>query len=191
MFNGSFLRVCRILRFVKKIRFCLLESGRTKPWCPGLVSRPSAKAQEPMARSTGLDIQHPKLSVGAYFELQFLGCGFLIHLSNRSDSPRFRAPSPVEEDTPKIQDTTGTVFIQGTSIVLPVWRCIMFNGSFLRVCWILRFVKKIRFCLLESGRTKPWCLGLVSPRVWFPYSSFQQVRQPSIPSPVEEDTSKI
>ena len=138
MFNGSFLRVCRILQFVKKIRFCLLESGRTKPWsrvwclgrvpkhrnqwqevegllfnlknyqlvhilsfpsylrscmnlrivqknrfslhesgwikawCPGLVSRPSAKAQEP-------------------FELLFLGCGFLIHLSNRSDSPLFRA----------------------------------------------------------------------------------------------------
>jgi hypothetical protein len=53
MFNGSFLRVCRILRFLKKIRFCLLESGRTKPWCPGLVSRPSAKASEPLARSRG------------------------------------------------------------------------------------------------------------------------------------------
>ena len=147
MFNGSFLSVCRILRFLKKIRFCLLESGRTKPWCPGLVSRPSAKAQEPVARSRGLVIYPPKLSVGAYFELLFLGCifspqncnilhtlkkeplnimllhtsrrmdgsrglviqppklsvgahfelsilgcGFLIHLSNRSDSPRFRAP---------------------------------------------------------------------------------------------------
>ena len=43
-------------------------------------------------------------------------------------------PSPVEEDTPKIQDTTGTVFIQGPSIVLPVWRYIMFNGSYLRAC---------------------------------------------------------
>ena len=32
MFIGSFLRVCRILRFVKKIRFCLLESGRSKQW---------------------------------------------------------------------------------------------------------------------------------------------------------------
>ena len=53
MFNGSFLRVCRILRFVKKVRFCLLESGRTKPWCPGSVSRPSAKAQELLARSRG------------------------------------------------------------------------------------------------------------------------------------------
>ena len=39
MFNGSFLRVCRILRFVQKIRFSLHESGRTKPWCPSLVSR--------------------------------------------------------------------------------------------------------------------------------------------------------
>ena len=76
----------------EKIRFCLLESGRTKASCPGLVSQPSAKAQEPVARSRGLVIQPPNLSVGAYFELSFLGCGFLIHLSNRSDSPRFRAP---------------------------------------------------------------------------------------------------
>ena len=45
------------------------------------------------------------------------------------------------------------------SILLLVWRSIMFNGSFLRVCRILRFVKKIRFCLLESGRTKPWLPG--------------------------------
>ena len=51
-------------------------------------------------------------------------------------------PSPVEEDTSKIQDTTGTVFIQGPYIVLLVWRSIMFSGSFLRVCRILRFVKK-------------------------------------------------
>ena len=118
MFNGSYLRVCRILRFVKKIRFSLqesgwtkpwcpslvsrpkprnqwqevegllfspqkiifshLESGWTKPWCPGLVSRPSAKAQEPVARIRGLVIQPPKLSVGAYFELSFLGQ--LVHI---------------------------------------------------------------------------------------------------------------
>ena len=80
------------LRIVQKIRFSLHESGWTKAWCPGLVSRPSAKAQEPVARSRGLVIQHQKLSVGAYFELSFLGCGFLIHLFNRSDIPRFRAP---------------------------------------------------------------------------------------------------
>src|SRR6185503_7267339 len=70
----------------------------------------------------------------------------------------------MEEDTSKIRYTTGTVFIQGPSIVLPVWRCIMFNGSYLRACMKLRIVQKIRFCLLESGRTKPWCLGLVSRR---------------------------
>ena len=40
----------------------------------------------------GLLFSPQKLSVGAYFELLFLGCGFLIHLSNRFDSPRFRAP---------------------------------------------------------------------------------------------------
>ena len=71
-------------------------------------------------------------------------------------------PSPVEEDTPKIWDTTGTIFIQGPSIVLPVWICIMFNGSYLRACMKLQFVKKIRFSLHESGWTKPWCPGLVS-----------------------------
>ena len=53
MFNGSYLRACMKLWIVQKIRFSLLESGRTKPWCPGLVSRPSAKAQEPLARSRG------------------------------------------------------------------------------------------------------------------------------------------
>jgi hypothetical protein len=45
-----------------------------------------------VARSRGPIIWPQKLSVGAYFELSFLGCGFLIHLSNKSDSPQFRAP---------------------------------------------------------------------------------------------------
>ena len=45
------------------------------------------KKQTAVARSRELVIYPPKLSVGAYFELSFLGCGFLIHLSNRSDSP--------------------------------------------------------------------------------------------------------
>ena len=87
MFNGSFLRVCRIFRFVKKIRFCLLESGRTKPWAD-----------------------------------QALVPGFGVSAECQS---------------------IGTIFIQGPSIVLPVWRCIMFNGSYLRACKILRFVNKI------------------------------------------------
>ena len=69
---------------------------------------------------------------------------------------------PVEDDTPKIWDTTGTVFIQGPSIVLPVWRCITFNDSYLRACMKLQIVEKIRFCLHEFGWTKPWCPGLVS-----------------------------
>ena len=55
-------------------------------------SIPSAKAQELVVRISGLVIQPPKLSVGAYLELSFLCCGFLIHLSNRSDSPQFQTP---------------------------------------------------------------------------------------------------
>ena len=51
MFNDSCLRACMKLQIVQKIRFSLLESGRTKARCPGLVSQPSAKAYEPLARS--------------------------------------------------------------------------------------------------------------------------------------------
>ena len=83
------LKSVKDITVCEKIRFSLLESRWTKAWCPGLVSGPSAKAQELGARSRGLFIQPPKLAAGAYFEVQFLGCGFLIHPSNRSDSPRF------------------------------------------------------------------------------------------------------
>ena len=57
MFNDSYFRACMKLQIVQKTRCSHLESGRTKAWCPGLVSRPSAKAQEPVARSRGLVIQ--------------------------------------------------------------------------------------------------------------------------------------
>ena len=74
-------------------------------------------------------------------------------------------PSTVEEDSSKIWDTTGTTFIQGPSIVLLEWRSIMFNGSFLRVCRILRFLKKLDFAFLSLGGPSPgarvWCLGRV------------------------------
>ena len=56
MFNGSFLRVCRILWIVQKIRFSLHESGWTKALCPGLASGPTAKGQELVVRIRGLVI---------------------------------------------------------------------------------------------------------------------------------------
>ena len=46
-------------------------------WCLGRV---------PKHRNHWQEVEAPKLSVGAYFELSFLGCGFLIHLSNRLDT---------------------------------------------------------------------------------------------------------
>ena len=92
MFNGSFLRVCRILRFVKKLDFPFLSLGgprhHARVWCLGRVPKHRNQWQE----VEGLLFSPPKLSVGAYFELSFLGCSFHIHLSSRSDSPRFRAP---------------------------------------------------------------------------------------------------
>jgi hypothetical protein len=56
MFNGSYLRACMKLRIVQKIRFSLHESGWTKAWCLGLVSGPSAQAEELVARIRGLVI---------------------------------------------------------------------------------------------------------------------------------------
>src|SRR6185312_9941154 len=92
MFNGSFLRVVRILRFVKKLDFAFLSLGGSSPgarvWCLGRVPKHRNQWQE----VEGLLFSTQKLSIGAYVEPLFLGCGFLIHLSNRSDSPRFRAP---------------------------------------------------------------------------------------------------
>ena len=92
MFNGLFLRVCRILRFVKKIDFPFMSLGGprhgARVWCLGRVPKHRNWWQE----VEGLLFSAKKLSVGAYFELLFLGCGFLIHLSNRYDSTRFRAP---------------------------------------------------------------------------------------------------
>ena len=91
MFNGSFLRVCRMLRFVKKLDFAFLSLGGPSPgarvWCLGRVPKHRNHWQE----VEGLLFNPQKLSVGAYFELSLLGCGFLFHLSNSSDSPRFRA----------------------------------------------------------------------------------------------------
>ena len=92
-YNGSFLRVCRILRFVKKkLDFAFLSLGGpshgARVWCLGRVPKHRNQWQE----VEGLLFSPQKLSVGAYFELLFIGSAFLIHLSNRSDSPRFRAP---------------------------------------------------------------------------------------------------
>ena len=92
MFNGSFLRVCRILRLVKKLDFAFLSLGGpshgARVWCLSGVPKHRNQWQE----VDGLLFSPQKLLVGAYFELLFLGCGFLINLSNRSDSPQFRAP---------------------------------------------------------------------------------------------------
>ena len=92
MFNGSYLRACRILWFVKKLGFPFLSLGG-----PSHGARVCCLGRVPMHRNQwqeveGLLFSPQKLLVGAYFELLFIGCGFLIHLSNRSDSPRFRAP---------------------------------------------------------------------------------------------------
>ena len=144
MFNDSFLRVCRILRFVKKLDFTFLSLGGpshgARVWCLVRVPKHRNQWQE---------------LVGLLFSPQN------IHLFQQLRLPSI--PSPVEKDTSKIRDTTGTVFIQGPSILLLVWRSIMFNCSFLRLCRILRFMKKIDFPIVSLGvprhGARVWCLS--------------------------------
>ena len=61
--------------------------------------------------------------------------------------------------------TIGTVFVEGPSIVLPVWRCIMFNDSYLRACMKLWIVQKLDFPFLSPGGprhgARVWYLGRV------------------------------
>ena len=192
MFNDSYLRACMKLRIVQKIRFSVLESGRTNACCPGLVSRPSAKAQEQVARSRGLIIQPPKL-FGVSAECQSIGTigkkqravarsrGLVIQPQNSQlvHILSFHSQTVVSlfifptgptalNSKPRGRRYVKNTGDNGNRLYSRAIQCPAsmeehyIQCSFLRLCRILRFVKKIRFCLLESGRTKPWCPGLVS-----------------------------
>ena len=75
----------------EKIQFCLLESGQSKPWCVWCLSRvPKPRNQWQEVEGLLFSPQNSQLVHILSFPSQ--ACGFLIPLSNRSDSPRFRAP---------------------------------------------------------------------------------------------------
>src|SRR6185503_6118026 len=99
------------------------------------------------------------LLVGAYFEHSFLGCGFLIHLSNRSESPRFRAPW--KKIRPKYGTNRNRLYSRAIHCPASMEKHFV-QWFLLKSVYEIRIVQKIRFSLLESGRTKPWCPGLVS-----------------------------
>ena len=71
---------------VKKLDYPFMSLGGpshgAQVWCLGRVPKHRNQWQEVEV----LLFSPQKLSDGAYFELLFLGCGFLIHLSNRFDS---------------------------------------------------------------------------------------------------------
>ena len=138
-----------------KIRFSLHESGWNKAWCPGLVPRrvPNHRNQWQEVEGLLFSPQNSQLVHILSFHSKAV-VSLFIFPTGRQPS----IPSPVEEDTSKIWYITGTVFIQGPSIFLPVWGCIMFNCSYLRACKKLRIVQKIRFSLHESVWTKAWSL---------------------------------
>ena len=116
-------------------------------WCLGWVPKHRNHWQE----LEDLLFSPQKLLVGAYFEILFLGCGFLIHLSNRSDSPRFRAPWK------KVRQKYGTQQEPSLFKAHPL--------SCWYVCMILRFVKKLDFAFMSLGGpslgARVWCLGRV------------------------------
>ena len=143
----------------KKLDFPFLSLGgprHARVWCHGRVTKHRNQWQE----LEGL-LFSPKNSQLVHIFIPRLWFPYSSFQQVRQPS----IPSPMEEDTSKIRDTTRTVFIHRPSIVLLVWRSIMFNGSFLRVCRILRFVKKLDFAFLSLGEpshcARVWCLGRV------------------------------
>ena len=82
----------------------------TKPWCPGLVSRPSAKAQEPLARIRGQwqEVEgllfNPKNSQLVHI-LCFHSYG-VVFLFIFPTGQIALDSKPREEDVSKIRDTT-------------------------------------------------------------------------------------
>ena len=96
-----------------------------------------------------------------YFELSFLGCGFLIHLSNRYDSPQFRAPW--RRYVKNIIYNRNRLYSR--AIHCPASLEMHYVQWFLlKSVYEIMVCEKIRFSLHESGWTKPWCPGLVSRR---------------------------
>ena len=161
MFNGSYLRACMKLRIVQKIRFALLESGRTKPWCPGLVSRPSAKTQEPLARSRGLVIQPQKLSVHI---LSFRSQGVVSLFI-------FPTGTIALDSEPRGRRYVKNIIYNRNRLYSRAIHCPASMEMHYVQWFLLKSVyeitdcEKIRFCLLESGGpshgARVQCLGRV------------------------------
>ena len=103
------------------------------------------------------------LLVGAYFELSFLGCGFLIHLSNRSDSPQFLAPWK------KIRQKYGTQ--QEPSLFMGHPLSCQYGDALCSMVptqehvWNYGLYKKLDFPFMSLGGprhgARVWCLGRV------------------------------
>ena len=98
-----------------------------------------------------------KLSVGAYFELSYLGCGLLIHLSNRSDSPRFRAPWKKIRQKYDIQEEPSLFKDHPLSC--------QYGDALCSMVPTYGFCKKIDFPFLSLGGrihgARVWCLSQV------------------------------
>ena len=159
MLNDSYLRACMKLWIVQKIRFSHLESGRTKAWCPGLVSRPSAKAQEPLPRSRGQWQEVDSL----LFSPQNSQLVHILRFHSKAMVSLFIFPTgPIALDF----EPRGRRYVKnmGNNRNRLYSRSIHSPTSMEKhyVHWfILKSVQDItvceknRFCLLESGRTKP------------------------------------
>src|SRR6185369_7709317 len=158
MFNGSFLRVCRILRFMKKLDFAFLSLGGpshgAQVWYLGRVPKYRNQWQV-----EGLLFSPKNSQLVHILSFRSKGVVFLFifptgqialdseprgrryvkitgHNRNRLYSRAIHSPTSMEKH-----------YVQ--------W-FILKSVLDITVC------EKTRFCLLESGRTKPWCPGLVS-----------------------------
>ena len=134
-----------------------------------LVSRPSAKAMEPLARSRG---QWQEVG-GLLFSPKNSQLVHILSFHSQGVVSLFIFPTAqIALDF----EPRGRRYVKNTghnrnrlysrAIHCPASMEMHYVQWFLlKSVYEIMDCEKIRFCLLESGRTKPWCPGLVSGRV--------------------------
>ena len=159
MFNGSFLRVCRILQFVKKLDFAFLSLGGprhgARVWCLGRVPKHRNQWQE--VEGLLFSPQNSQLVHILSFHSQAVVSLFIFPTGPTTLDSEPRGRRYVKNMGHNRNYLYSRAIHSPTSMEKYYVQWFILKGAQdITVC------EKIRFCLLESGRTKPWCPGLVS-----------------------------
>ena len=159
MFNGSFLRVCRILRFVKKIDFAFLSLGGqshgARVWCLNRV--PKHRNQWKELEGLLFNTKNSQLVHILSFHSQGVVSLFIFPIGTIALDSGPRGRRYVKNMGHNRNCLCSRAIHSCTSMEKHYVQWFI-----LKSLQDITVFEKNRFCLLESGRTKPWCPGLVS-----------------------------